>query len=181
LVRAHASATLLVLIATRTGRFAEMLDPHAAPHRVLLVANRTAIGEGLLDVVERRADARDTRFHLLVPATPAGLHRVVDPEVAGHAEAAAQLALALPELSERAGAEVTGNVGDSDPIAAIQDSLNGIGALYDEIVVSTLPRRLSRWLHLDVVSKARGLGLPVSHVESEARVEARALAAAGVG
>lgn len=158
-----------------------MLDPHAAPHRVLLVANRTAIGEGLLDAVERRADARDTRFHLLVPATPAGLHRVVDPEVAGHAEAAAQLALALPELSERAGAEVTGNVGDSDPIAAIQDSMNGIGALYDEIVVSTLPRRLSRWLHLDVVSKARGLGLPVSHVESEARVEARALAAAGVG
>lgn len=83
-------------------------------HRVLLVANRTAVGETLLSAVQRRASMCDTRFHLLVPATPAGLHRVVDPEVAGHAEAAIQLARALPELSERAGSEVTGNVGDSD-------------------------------------------------------------------
>lgn len=156
-----------------------MSESHAESRQVLLVANRTAIGEALLEAIERRADVCDTRFHLLVPATPAGLHRVVDPEVAGHEEAAAQLALALPELSERAGSEVTGNVGDPDPLAAIQDAINGDGAIYDEIIVSTLPRRLSRWLHLDVVSKVRGLGLPVSHVESDARVAARALAAAG--
>jgi len=48
---------------------------------------------------------------------------------------------------------------------AIEDAVN-LGD-YDEIVISTLPRRVSRWLHLDLVSKARGIGLPVTHVEAQ--------------
>jgi hypothetical protein len=56
---------------------------------------------------------------------------------------------------------------------AISDAVNRGG--YDEIIVSTLPRRISRWLHVDLVSKARGLGLPVTHVE--AREEAPVAAA----
>ena len=48
---------------------------------------------------------------------------------------------------------------------AIEDAIHR--APYDEIVISTLPRRLSRWLHLDLVSKARGTGLPVTHVEAQ--------------
>ena len=47
---------------------------------------------------------------------------------------------------------------------AIEDAVNR--GRYDEIIISTLPRRISRWLHLDLVSKARGLGLPVTHVEA---------------
>lgn len=144
----------------------------AEHRRVLLVANRTAVGEPLLDAVESRAGEQTVSFHLLVPASPGGLHRVVDPEVAGRDEAEAQLERALPELTRRAGSEVTGTVGDSDPLAAIQDAVNA--ASYDEIVISTLPRRVSRWLHIDVVSKARGLGVPVTHVESEAPAETEA-------
>ncbi len=37
----------------------------------------------------------------------------------------------------------------------------------DEIIISTLPHRLSRWMHVDLVSKVRGLGLPVAHVEAK--------------
>jgi hypothetical protein len=140
------------------------------PRRVLLVANRTALMSPLRDAVERRARDGEAVFHLVVPATPQGLHRVVDPEVAGREEAQVQLEAALPALSDAAGSEVTGEVGDADPLAAIQDALAARSV--DEIIVSTLPRRLSRWLKLDLPSKARGLGLPVTHVEAE-EAEAR--------
>ncbi len=143
------------------------------PSSVLLVANRTATGAHMCRIVKRLGEAGAVRFHLVVPATPRGLHRVVDPEVAGRVEARAALEAARGPLSEAAGFEVSGEVGDADPLAAIQDALGG--GDFDEIVVSTLPRRLSRWLHLDLPAKARGLGLPVTHVEAE-DVEEPALA-----
>jgi hypothetical protein len=133
--------------------------------RVLIVANRTAASDKLLEAVRQRAQAGPATFHLLVPATPRGLHRVVDPEVAGRQEAAAQLERALEHLREAAGGDVTGHVGDADPMAAISDALHERDA--DEIIISTLPRRLSRWVHLDLPSKVRGMGKPVTHVEGE--------------
>ena len=132
--------------------------------RVLIVANRTAATDSLLEAVRRRADRGPAEFHLLVPATPRGLHRVVDPEVAGRQEAAVQLEHALELLQGAAGAEVTGHVGDAEPVAAISDTLHEREV--DEIIISTLPRRLSRWMRLDLPSKVRGLGLPVTHVEA---------------
>jgi hypothetical protein len=134
------------------------------PAHVLLVANRTAATEGLLDAVRARAQRGPATFHLVVPANPHGLHRVVDPQEGDEGAAAEALASALPLLSEAAGSPVTGHVGDAEPLMAIEDAINSGG--YDEIVISTLPRRVSRWLHLDLVSKTRGLGLPVSHVEA---------------
>lgn len=133
---------------------------------VLLVANRTADADNLRAAVRERAARGADAFHLVVPAIPHGLHRVVDPEVAGCQEAEDVLALALPSLSDVAGCEVSGEVGSADPLAAIQDALSR--GTFDEIVVSTLPRRVSRWLRLDLPSKARGLGLPVAHVEADA-------------
>jgi hypothetical protein len=136
--------------------------PPTSP-RVLIVANRTAASEPLLAAVRRRAEAGPARFHLLVPATPRGLHRVVDPEVAGREEAEAQLAVALELLRDAAGSEVTGHVGSADPMAAIADVIND--RRVHEIILSTLPRRLSRWMHLDLPSKLRGMQIPVTHVE----------------
>jgi hypothetical protein len=135
------------------------------PAHVLLVANRTAATEGLLDAVRARAARGPATFHLVVPANPHGLHRVVDPQEGDEGTAAGVLEAALPLLSEAAGSPVTGSVGDAEPLMAIEDAVNG--ARYDEIIISTLPRRVSRWLHLDLVSKARGLGLPVVHVEAQ--------------
>jgi hypothetical protein len=98
------------------------------------------------------------------------MHKVVDREDVGGDEARDVLVQALPKLSEAAGSEVTGAVGDAEPLMAMQDAIN-LGS-YDEIIVSTLPRRISRWLKLDLVSKARALGLPVTHVEATSGVEA---------
>jgi hypothetical protein len=134
------------------------------PARVLLVANRTAATEGLLDAVRERAARGPATFHLVVPAHPHGLHKVVDPQEGDEGTSERVLDAALPVLSEAAGSPVTGHVGDSEPLMAISDAVNQ--GRFDEIIISTLPRRLSRWLHLDLVSKARGLGLPVMHVEA---------------
>ncbi len=108
-----------------------------------------------------------------MPATPQGLHRVVDPEVARRQAARERLARALPLLSEAGGKEVSGNVGDADPLAAVADALNLRG--FDEIIVSTLPWRLSRWLRVDLPRKLRGLGVPCSTSPARRRSSATAI------
>jgi len=134
--------------------------------RVLVVANRTAATPQLLAAVCERAQRSPATFHLVVPATPRGMHRIVDPEVSGRDAAEENLQLALPLLAEAADGPVDGHVGDADPLMAIQDALHARD--YDELIISTLPSRLSRWMHLDLPSKARVIGLPVVHVEATA-------------
>jgi hypothetical protein len=142
------------------------------PAQVLVVAHQTAATPGLLDAVRERAARSPARFHLVVPQQAHGMHKVVDPEDAGADEAQRVLDVALPKLSEAAGHEVTGSIGDAEPLMAIQDAVN-LGS-YDEIIISTLPLGISRWVKLDLVSKARGLGLPVTHVAASSKVEAAA-------
>lgn len=133
--------------------------------RVLIVANRTAATAALVQAVRARAQGGPATFHLLVPATPRGLHRVVDPEDNGRDEAEASLAAALPILSAAAGTQVSGHVGDPSPLSAIEDAVHLRG--FDEIIISTLRRSVSRWTKLDLPHKARALGLPVTHVEPD--------------
>jgi hypothetical protein len=70
--------------------------------------------------------------------------------------------VALPLLEQAAGAPVEGLLGDADPIAAVHDAINLHG--FDEVIVSTLSAKVSRWLRLDLPSKVAGMGLPVSTV-----------------
>ena len=144
------------------------------PVSVLVVAHQTAANSALLDAVHERAQQGPVRFHMVVPRQAHGMHKVVDPTEAGEGEANSVLEVALPKLSEAAGHEVTGSVGDSEPLMAIHDAVN-LGN-YDEIIISTLPLGISRWLKLDLVSKAKGLGIPVTHVEAASKVEAGATA-----
>jgi hypothetical protein len=137
------------------------------PAHVLVVAHQTAATAGLLAAVGERARRSPATFHLIVPRQQHGMHKVVDPQETGDSEARAVLVEALPMLTAAAGHPVTGSVGDSEPLMAIQDAIH-LGN-YDEIIISTLPRRLSRWLKLDLVSKSRSLGLPVTHVEDASR------------
>ncbi|MGH2984741.1 MAG: hypothetical protein ACRDK5_10905 [Solirubrobacterales bacterium] len=134
--------------------------------RVLIVANRTAATPALLEAVRARADRSAASFHLVVPASPTGLHRLVDPEDHGREEADANLRAALPRLSLAARSEVSGHVGDPNPVAAVHDAV--YAGDYDEVIISTLPNRVSRWISLDLPSKARALGLPLLHVEPDA-------------
>jgi hypothetical protein len=142
------------------------------PANVLVVAHQTAATPGLLDAVRERSQSGPARFHLVVPRQPHGIHKLVDPQDASEEEAQRVLDVALPKLSEAAATEVTGSIGDPEPLMAIQDAVN-LGS-YDEMIISTLPLGISRWLKLDLISKARGLGLPVTHVEAANKVEAAA-------
>jgi hypothetical protein len=142
------------------------------PANVLVVAHQTAATAPLLEAVRERARRSPASFHLVVPQHARGMHKVVDPEDAGEDQARRVLRDALPKLSEAAGHEVTGDIGDAEPLMAIQDAVN-LGD-YDEIIISTLPLGISRWLKLDLISKARALGLPVTHVLAPSKVEATA-------
>jgi hypothetical protein len=137
--------------------------------RVLVVANRTAATPALIDAVRERARRSPARFTLLVPNAAHGLHRLVDPEDQTQTEAEGTLELALPLLEAATGTPVKGIVGDPEPLAAIQDAINLHG--FDEIIISTLPQRVSRWLKLDLPSKVAGLGLPVTTVTAGGRTE----------
>jgi hypothetical protein len=136
--------------------------------RVLVVAHKTAATPALLDAVRQRAARGPAEFTLLVPNPAHGLHKVVDPEDQEAEEANQVLELALPLLEQAAGGHVVGMIGDPNPLDAIHDAVNLQG--FDEIIISTLPTRVSKWLKLDLPSKLSGLGLPVTTVTAEGRI-----------
>jgi hypothetical protein len=127
-----------------------------ASTRVLVVAHRTAASPRLLDEVRARAQRSPCAFTLLVPRP------YWDPDTD---EAAATLELALPLLEDAAGDHVEGIVGDTDPLAAIQQAIEEVD--FDEIIISTLPARVSRWLHRDLPHRVEALGLPLTVVTAQ--------------
>ena len=124
-----------------------------APTRVLVVAHRTAATPRLLDEVRSRARRSNCTFTLLVPRP------YWDPDTE---EAAITLELALPLLTEAAGGAVEGIVGDTDPFVAVQQALEQED--FDELIISTLPVHVSRWLRRDLPHRVEEFGLPVTVV-----------------
>jgi hypothetical protein len=139
----------------------------SAPARVLVVAHKTAATPGLLQAVRERAARGPATFTLLVPNTTHGLHRVIDPEDQEQSEAQQVVELAVPLLEEAAGGPVESIIGDPSPMNAVQDAINLHG--FDEVIISTLPAKVSKWLKLDLPSKVAGLGLPVTTVTAHER------------
>ena len=130
--------------------------------RVLVVAHQTAATPPLIEAVRARAARGPAVFTLLVPKHAPGLHRVVDAEDMDSSHEEAVIDNARPLLEEAAGAPIKGLVGDHNPLDAVQDAVNMEG--FDEIIISTLPHRVSRWLKLDLPHKLEGLGLPITTV-----------------
>ena len=127
-----------------------------ASARVLIVAHRTAATPLLLNAVRARAGRSQCSFTLLVPRP------YWDPDTD---EAAATLELAIPLLEQAAGGRVEGVIGDSDPFVAVRDAVTGSGI--DEIIISTLPARISQWLRRDLPRRAGQFGLPVTVVTAQ--------------
>lgn len=138
----------------------------AAEQRILVVANRTADSPDLIAALRRQSARTPSSFTLLVPAVPHGLAWAADmkagwSEAVGRADRAAtrirQAGLALDEVI----------VGDPDPFAAVGDVLHA--REFDEVVVSVLPRALSRWLAVGLPSRLRrAIDLPVTQVDAQA-------------
>ena len=137
--------------------------------RVLIVANRTAATPTLLDHVKRLAQERPTAFSLLIPDAPKSEHTDWT------------LELALPLLERAARGPVDGLTGEEDPFEAIRRAV--ADGDYDEILISTLPRRVSKWLRRDLPRRVESLGLPVTVVtpERERLTDKVATGAGGMG
>ena len=137
---------------------------------VLVVANRTAESEELLAAVKGRNERGECKFTLLVPSTPHGVSWAADMH-SGGGEAEEHMKRAL-ERFRKEGIDIDGKVGDPDASAAVQDEVNF--ASYDEVIVSTLPKHVSKWLKMDLPHRVeRVTGLPVTHVSAtEAKVDA---------
>jgi hypothetical protein len=137
--------------------------------RYLVVANQTLGGGQLLQLLRQLAETPAT-FHVLVPATPPTDHLWTEAEAQSIARS--HLETALDRFRRLGAEEVTGEVGDARPMQAIDDVLSR--EAFDEIVLSTLPPRLSRWLKLDLIHRVRSTyGIPVRHVISHREIVAR--------
>lgn len=121
--------------------------------RVLIVAHRTAATPRLIDAVAARAREGDCEFTLLVPRP------YWDPDTE---EAATTLELAIPLLDEATGTHVHGIIGTSDPFEAVREAHERTP--YDEVIVSTLPERVSHWLRRDLPHRIEQLGIPMTVV-----------------
>jgi hypothetical protein len=138
------------------------MESQAAAH-VLIVAHKTAATPALLDAVRKRASAGPCFFDLLVPSPlHPGLRRA-EAERAAMRDGEDVLALALPLLEQAGHRPVSGSVSPRhDPMDAIEEALRE--GDFDEIILSTLPRGVSRWLHIDLPRRVAHLGLPVTTV-----------------
>jgi hypothetical protein len=123
---------------------------------VLIVAHRTAATPGLLEQVRTRAGEGPCRFTLLVPRP------LWDADTE---EASITLELAIPLLEDAAGGRVEGLIGEGDPFHAVAGVLDT--GSYDEVIISTLPARVSHWLHIDLPARVQRLGLPVTVVTAK--------------
>lgn len=130
--------------------------------RYLIVANQTLLGEPLLAKVRECLLVGPCEFHLVVPATHAPGH-AWQLEHRDHGLAATRLQQGLDRFRSL-GLEVEGEVGDARPMDAVRDALRNAGP-FDEIILSTLPAGISRWLRQDLPHRIhRWFELPVTTV-----------------
>ena len=140
--------------------------------RYLVVANQTLGGEELWGAIRERIAGGDCHFHLLVPATPADqLDPGVTAEVVAEGGPGEDLGRRLARQRMRheldrmreLGASVSGEIGVADPVDAVRVVLHRWE--FDEVILSTLPGRRSRWLAADLPTKIRrGFKLQVTQV-----------------
>jgi GABA permease len=154
-------------VVTRRGRDAPPPKQAPAPsppeqHRVLVIANETVGGAQLLDTIKERVADRDARVLVVCPALNSPLRQWASDEDEARDAAQARLDASLATMRS-AGLDARGEVGDGDPVQAIEDALRTFRP--DELVIATHPEGKSHWLERGVVDKARErFALPVTHV-----------------
>lgn len=130
----------------------------------LVIANRTLGGTPLTSYVHRLIEQGDSQFMVIVPAT-AAQDQWATTEKDEVEQAQARLDATLKIIRDM-GAQAQGRVTDPHPVAAAMDALRE--GNYDEIILSTLPAGVSRWLGLDLPSRLeRATEVPITHLVGE--------------
>jgi hypothetical protein len=137
--------------------------------RILVIANETVGGETLRDEIRKRAAGYNEQVLVVCPALNSPLRHWASDDDGARARAQDRLTTSLSRLAE-AGVDARGEVGDSEPLQAIEDALRTFGA--DEIIISTHPEGRSNWLEKGVVSGARErFAVPITHVVVDLEAE----------
>jgi nucleotide-binding universal stress UspA family protein len=137
--------------------------------RILVIANETVGGGALREEIKRRSEGYHEQVLVVCPALNAPLKHWVSDEDAARGAAQERLEASLARLAE-AGIDARGEVGDGDPLQAIEDALRTFGA--DEVIISTHPEGRSHWLERGVVTGARErFTVPITHVVTDLQAE----------
>jgi hypothetical protein len=148
-------------VASRRGRENE--------RRILVIANETVGGGPLREEIRRRSEAYDEKVLVICPALNSHLRHWASDEDGARAQAQARLDASLTRLRE-AGVDAKGEVGDAEPLQAMEDALRLFGA--DEIIISTHPEGRSHWLERGIVDSARErFAVPITHVVVDLEAE----------
>ncbi|MBA2359570.1 MAG: hypothetical protein H0V79_01305 [Actinobacteria bacterium] len=140
--------------------------------RILVIANETVGGERLRDEIRRRSEGIDEQIRIVCPALVSRVRYFASDEDAGRARAQGRLTESLARLRE-AGITAQGEVGDANPLQALEDALRTFGA--DEVIISTHPEGRSQWLERGVVRAARErFDVPITHVVVDLAAEREA-------
>jgi nucleotide-binding universal stress UspA family protein len=137
--------------------------------RILVIANETVGGGPLRKQIEERSAGYDTTVLVVSPALNSPIRHWASDEDPAREEARQRLEASLRRLREN-GIEASGEVGDADPLQAIEDAVRTFGP--DEIIISTHPEGRSHWLERGVVSGARErFAVPITHVVVDLEAE----------
>jgi hypothetical protein len=138
--------------------------------RILVIANETVGGGPLREEIRRRSEGYDEHVLVVCPALNSPLRHWASDEDDARAKAQGRLSASLARLRE-AGIDAQGEVGDAEPLQAMEDALRLFGA--DEIIISTHPEGRSHWLERGIVDAARErFAVPITHVVVDLEAEA---------
>jgi hypothetical protein len=159
----------------RTGRREQPVPTIPARHhpederRILVIANETVGGEALREMIKQRSEGKREQVMVVVPALNSPLRHWVSDEDPARAAAEKRLQESLRRLRD-AGVDAQGEVGDSEPLQAIEDWLRRFDA--DEVIISTHPEGRSHWLEKGIVEEARKrFSAPITHVVVDLEAE----------
>jgi hypothetical protein len=160
-VRARRAEPPRQAVSSRRGREDE--------RRILVIANETVGGERLREEIRKRSEGYNEQVLVVSPALNSPLRHWASDEDRARAEAQKRLNASLARL-RAAGVDAKGEVGDGEPLQAIEDALRLFGA--DEIIISTHPEGRSHWLERGVVEGARErFAVPITHVVVDLEAE----------
>jgi len=171
------TAAVLLWVFRREARTQPVVAPSRnrsveGERRILVVANETVAGAALRDAIKAAAEGARANVLVVAPALNTKLKHWTSDEDQARAAAEDRLARSSREL-DRLGISARGEVGDADPLQAIEDALRTFGA--EMIIVSTHPAGRSNWLERGVVSAARErFSVPITHVVVDLEAESRA-------
>ena len=160
-VRAHSGEPRQQTVSSRRGRENE--------RRILVIANETVGGERLREEIRSRSEGVDEHVFVVCPALNSPLRHWASDEDGARVQAQERLNTSLSRLRQ-AGVDARGEIGDAEPLQAMEDALRLFGA--DEIIISTHPEGRSHWLEKGIVDGARErFAVPITHVVVDLEAE----------